>query len=241
MPSAVPNFREMNKVTNRTAQMHQVFSGKNGLFISCNSPSLSINQCTKAIRVNFVLTWNVLHQRPNQKPKRSSHHSGKSLMYKQKHGNLFALPLCSQLDWQTEISNVRSKLRSIARAPSQRARSASPAQRSHSVTPSETAIPTNRGTAINTWAAHSSNPDFFFSFMSNEQPVPGQNGSWSAHTVLYDDQLTRFWFSIRLRKADRRSDSPIPSATPLTRSGSVSKKASLLKTSSVRVQVTTPV
>ena len=82
---------------------------------------------------------------------------------------------------------------------------------------------------------------FFFSFMSNEQPVPGQNGSWSAHTVLYDDELTHVWCSMCLRKADRRSDSPIPSATPLTRSGSVSKKASLLKTSSVRVQVITPV
>ncbi|PAN30479.1 hypothetical protein GQ55_5G282000 [Panicum hallii var. hallii] len=112
MPSAVPNFREMNKVTSRTAQMHQVFSAQ-----------------------------------PKAKEKQPSF----------------------------------SKLRSIARAPSQRARSASPAQRSHSVPPSETAIPTNR---------------------------------------------------------DRRSDSPIPSATPLTRSGSVSKKASLLKTSSVRVQTT---
>jgi len=81
----------------------------------------------------------------------------------------------------------------------------------------------------------------FFSFMSNEQPVPGQNGSWSAHTVLYDDELTHVWCSMCLRKADRRSDSPIPSATPLTRSGSVSKKASLLKTSSVRVQVITRV
>ncbi|TKW14913.1 hypothetical protein SEVIR_5G198300v4 [Setaria viridis] len=112
MPSAVPNFREMNKVTNRTAQMHQVFSAQ-----------------------------------PKAKEKQASF----------------------------------SKLRSIARAPSQRARSASPAQRSHSVPPSEAAIPSNR---------------------------------------------------------DRRSDSPIPSATPLTRSGSLSKKASLLKTSSVRVQTT---
>ncbi|OEL19859.1 putative protein ABIL2 [Dichanthelium oligosanthes] len=110
MPSAVPNFREMNKVTNRTAQMHQAFSAQ-----------------------------------PKAKEKQPSF----------------------------------SKLRSIARAPSQRARSASPAQRSYSVPPSETAIPTNR---------------------------------------------------------DKRSDSPIPTATPLTRSGSLSKKASLLKTSSVRVQ-----
>ncbi|CAO2165181.1 unnamed protein product [Urochloa humidicola] len=113
MPNAVPNFKEMNKVTNRTAQMHQVFSAA----------------------------------QPKAKEKQPSF----------------------------------SKLRSIARAPSQRARSASPAQRSHSVPPSETAIPTNR---------------------------------------------------------DRRSDSPVPSATPLTRSGSFSKKASLLKTSSVRVQTT---
>uniref|UniRef100_A0A0A9CJR3 Uncharacterized protein n=1 Tax=Arundo donax TaxID=35708 RepID=A0A0A9CJR3_ARUDO len=37
---------------------------------------------------------------------------------------------------------------------------------------------------------------------------------------------------------DKRSESPIPSTTPLTRSGSLSKKASLLKTSSVRVQTT---
>ncbi|CAO2177058.1 unnamed protein product [Urochloa humidicola] len=114
MPSAVPNFKEMNKVTNRTAQMHQVFSAA----------------------------------QPKAKEKQPSF----------------------------------SKLRSIAHAPSQRARSASPAQRSHSVPPSETAIPTNR--------------------------------------------------------ADRRSDSPVPSATPLTRSGSFSKKASLLKTSSVKVQTT---
>jgi hypothetical protein len=28
-PNAVPNFSEMNKVKNRTAQMHQAFSGKN--------------------------------------------------------------------------------------------------------------------------------------------------------------------------------------------------------------------
>jgi hypothetical protein len=28
MPCAVPNFREMNKATNRAAQMHQVLSGK---------------------------------------------------------------------------------------------------------------------------------------------------------------------------------------------------------------------
>ncbi|CAL4975891.1 unnamed protein product [Urochloa decumbens] len=112
MPNAVPNLREMKKVTNRTAQMHQVFSAQ-----------------------------------PKAKEKQPSF----------------------------------SKLRSIARAPSQRARSASPAQRSHSVPLSETSIPTNR---------------------------------------------------------DRRSDSPIPSATPLTRSGSLSNKASLLKTSSVRVQTT---
>ncbi|GJN18669.1 hypothetical protein PR202_gb05852 [Eleusine coracana subsp. coracana] len=117
MPSAVPNFREMNKATNRAAQMHQVLSA--------------------AIQ-------------PKTKEKESSF----------------------------------SKLRSIARAPSQRARSASPAlaQRSRSVPPSETAIPSNR---------------------------------------------------------DKRSDSPIPSATRLTRSGSInSKKPSLLKTSSVRVQTT---
>jgi len=38
-------------------------------------------------------------------------------------------------------------------------------------------------------------------------------------------------------EADKRSESPIPLTTPLTRSASLSKKASLLKTSSVRVQV----
>ncbi|KAF8671076.1 hypothetical protein HU200_050357 [Digitaria exilis] len=113
MPSAVPNFREMNKVTNRTAQMHQLFSAA----------------------------------QPKAKDKQPSF----------------------------------SKLRSIARAPSQRARSASPAQRSHSIPPSQNVIPTNK---------------------------------------------------------DRRSVSPIPTATPLTRSGSLSMKASLLKTSSVRVQNT---
>uniref|UniRef100_A0A453S8R7 Uncharacterized protein n=1 Tax=Aegilops tauschii subsp. strangulata TaxID=200361 RepID=A0A453S8R7_AEGTS len=39
-------------------------------------------------------------------------------------------------------------------------------------------------------------------------------------------------------ETDKRSDSPISSTTPLTRSGSLSKKPSLLKTSSVRVQTT---
>ncbi|KAF6987754.1 hypothetical protein CFC21_005368 [Triticum aestivum] len=74
------------------------------------------------------------------------------------------------------------KLRSIARAPSQSARSSSPAQHPRFMPPSDTAIPTNR---------------------------------------------------------DKRSDSPIYSTTPLTRSGSLSKKSSLLKTSSVRVQMQT--
>ncbi|KAM3406590.1 hypothetical protein ACQJBY_000579 [Aegilops geniculata] len=74
------------------------------------------------------------------------------------------------------------KLRSIARAPSQSARSSSPAQHPRFVPPSDTAIPTKR---------------------------------------------------------DKRSDSPIYSTTPLTRSGSLSKKSSLLKTSSVRVQMQT--
>ncbi|XP_048565187.1 putative protein ABIL2 isoform X2 [Triticum urartu] len=73
------------------------------------------------------------------------------------------------------------KLRSIARAPSQSARSSSPAQHPRFVPPSDTAIPTKR---------------------------------------------------------DKRSDSPIYLTTPLTRSGSLSKKSSLLKTSSVRVQTT---
>ncbi|KAL6607925.1 hypothetical protein ACP70R_040988 [Stipagrostis hirtigluma subsp. patula] len=113
MPSALPNFREMNKVTNRAAQMHQVFSAA----------------------------------QPKTKDRQPSF----------------------------------SKLRSIARAPSQRARSSSPAQHSRSARPSETSVPTKR---------------------------------------------------------DKRSDSPIPSTPPLTRSGSLSKKASLLKTSSVRVQTT---
>ncbi|XP_037483289.1 putative protein ABIL2 isoform X2 [Triticum dicoccoides] len=74
------------------------------------------------------------------------------------------------------------KLRSIARAPSQSARSSSPAQHPRFVPPSDTAIPTKR---------------------------------------------------------DKRSDSPIYLTTPLTRSGSLSKKSSLLKTSSVRVQMQT--
>ncbi|KAM3400176.1 hypothetical protein ACQJBY_005202 [Aegilops geniculata] len=74
------------------------------------------------------------------------------------------------------------KLRSIARAPSQSARSSSPAQHPRFVPPSDTAIPTKR---------------------------------------------------------DKRSDSPIYSTTALTRSGSLSKKSSLLKTSSVRVQMQT--
>ncbi|XP_066306374.1 putative protein ABIL2 isoform X1 [Miscanthus floridulus] len=113
MPSAVPNFREMNKVTNRASQIHQVFSAAE----------------TKA------------------KEKQPSFR----------------------------------KVQSITRVPSQRARSASPAQRAHSMAPSKTAIPTN---------------------------------------------------------TDKRSESPIHLTTPLTRSASLSKKASLLKTSSVRVQAT---
>ncbi|KAF7096469.1 hypothetical protein CFC21_098409 [Triticum aestivum] len=115
IPNAVPNFSEMNKVKNRTTQMHPAFS------------STSAAQ-TKS------------------KDKQASFR----------------------------------KLRSIARAPSQRARSSSPAQHTRFVPPSDTAIPTKR---------------------------------------------------------DKRSDSPISSTTPLTRSGSLSKKPSLLKTSSVRVQV----
>ncbi|KAL6884624.1 hypothetical protein ACP4OV_010560 [Aristida adscensionis] len=115
MPSAMPNFREMNKVTNRAAHMHQVFTA------AAAEPKIK--------------------------------------------------------DRQPSFS----KLRSIARAPSQRARSASPAQHSHSARLSETSIPTKR---------------------------------------------------------DKRSDSQIPSTPPLTRSGSLSKKPSLHKTSSVRVQTT---
>lgn len=113
MPTAVPNFKEMNKVTSRAAQMHQMFSAP----------------------------------QPKAKEKQTSF----------------------------------SKLRSISHTPSQRARSASPAQRSHFMAPSEAVIPTSR---------------------------------------------------------EKRSDSPIPLTTPLTRSVSLSKKASLLKTSSVRVQST---
>ncbi|XP_044961591.1 putative protein ABIL2 isoform X3 [Hordeum vulgare subsp. vulgare] len=116
IPNAVPNFSEMNKVKNRTAQMHPAFSA------------------TSAAQTK-------------SKDKQASF----------------------------------SKLRSIARAPSQRARSSSPAQHTRFVPPSDTAIPTKR---------------------------------------------------------DKRSDSPIFSTTPLTRSGSLSKKPSLLKTSSVRVQTT---
>ncbi|XP_037469686.1 putative protein ABIL2 isoform X4 [Triticum dicoccoides] len=112
IPDAVPNFSEMNKVKNRTTQMHPAFSTQ-----------------TKS------------------------------------------------KDKQTSFR----KIRSIARAPSQRARSSSPAQHTRFVPPSDTAIPTKR---------------------------------------------------------DKRSDSPISSTTPLTRSGSLSKKPSLLKTSSVRVQTT---
>ncbi|KAM3191690.1 hypothetical protein ACQJBY_069136 [Aegilops geniculata] len=116
IPDAVPNFSEMNKVKNRTTQMHPAFSA------------------TSAAQTK-------------SKDKQAS----------------FRKP------------------RSIARAPSQLARSSSPAQHTRFVPPSDTAIPTKR---------------------------------------------------------DKRSDSPIPSTTPLTRSGSLSKKPSLLKTSSVRVQTT---
>lgn len=78
MPSAMPNFREMNKVvvTGRASQMHQVFSAE-----------------TRA--------------KEKQQP------------------------------------SLR-KLQSIARLPSQRARSASPAQRAHPMAPAKTATPTNR-------------------------------------------------------------------------------------------------
>lgn len=116
MPNAEPNFSDMNKVRNRAAQMHQVFSAATA--------------------------------QPKTKEKQPSF----------------------------------SKLRSIARAPSQRARSSSPAQHPRSTPPSETTIPTRR---------------------------------------------------------DKRSDSPISSTTPLTRNGSLSKRPSLLKTSSVRVQMHT--
>ncbi|KAL5226289.1 hypothetical protein ABZP36_014554 [Zizania latifolia] len=112
MPNAVPNYNEMRKVRNRTAQMHQVFTASQAK--------------TKQKQPSF------------------------------------------------------SKLRSIARAPSQRARSSSPAQRPRSTPPSETTTPIKR---------------------------------------------------------DKKSDSSISSSAPLTRSGSLPRKPSLLKTSSVRVQV----
>ncbi|KAL5674557.1 hypothetical protein ACJX0J_018863, partial [Zea mays] len=78
MPSAMPNFREMNKVvvTGRASQMHQVFSAE-----------------TRA--------------KEKKQP------------------------------------SLR-KLQSIARLPSQRARSASPAQRAHPMAPAKNATPTNR-------------------------------------------------------------------------------------------------
>nr|ACG39415.1 protein ABIL1 [Zea mays] len=78
MPSAMPNFREMDKVvvTGRASQMHQVFSAE-----------------TRA--------------KEKKQP------------------------------------SLR-KLQSIARLPSQRARSASPAQRAHPMAPAKTATPTNR-------------------------------------------------------------------------------------------------
>lgn len=82
MPSAVPNFREMNKVTNRTAQMHQLFSGKNWL----EHLAVTISSINREDMFNFALTWNVLHQQPSQKPKISSLHSGQSSMCRQKLG-----------------------------------------------------------------------------------------------------------------------------------------------------------
>ncbi|KAK1665125.1 hypothetical protein QYE76_053284 [Lolium multiflorum] len=114
IPNAVPNFSEMNKAKNRTAQMQQAFSAA----------------------------------QPKTKDKQPSFR----------------------------------KLRSMARTPSQRAHSSSPVQHPRFMAPSETAIP---------------------------------------------------------NKKDKKSDSPISSTTPLTRSGSLSKKPSLLKTSSVRVQMHT--
>ncbi|XP_020405363.1 protein ABIL1 isoform X2 [Zea mays] len=79
MPSAMPNFREMNKVvvTGRASQMHQVFSAAETRAKEKKQPSLR-------------------------------------------------------------------KLQSIARLPSQRARSASPAQRAHPMAPAKNATPTNR-------------------------------------------------------------------------------------------------
>ncbi|XP_021311901.1 putative protein ABIL2 [Sorghum bicolor] len=154
MPSAVPNFREMNKVTNRASQIHQVFSGKNPPF-------------PRVVSGGPPKGWDGFPFPPSPPPPPPG--PSPSSFF----------PFAGRLTIQ--LFTVYRKVQSIARVPSQRARSASPAQRAHSMAPSKNATPTNR---------------------------------------------------------DKRSESPIPFTTPLTRSASLSKKASLLKTSSVRVQAT---
>nr|CAB3477337.1 unnamed protein product [Digitaria exilis] len=142
MPSAVPNFREMNKVTNRTAQMHQLFSAAQPKAKDKQPSFRLINwdfYCLQQVAINCPCTFTA----------------------------------CT-----------------------------------FSITST-------------TFTFHTTVSEYY------------------THQQRYIlDQLTHAWVSICLWKADRRSDSPIPTATPLTRSGSLSMKASLLKTSSVRVQNT---
>ncbi|XP_044951971.1 putative protein ABIL2 isoform X3 [Hordeum vulgare subsp. vulgare] len=117
---------------------------------------------------------------PNAMPNFSAMNKVKNRATTQMHQAFSAAASAAQTKNKDKQASFR-KLRSIARAPSQSARSSSPAQHPRFVPPSDTAIPIKR---------------------------------------------------------DKRSDSPIYSTTPLTRSGSLSKKSSLLKTSSVRVQTT---
>ncbi|XP_044952374.1 putative protein ABIL2 isoform X9 [Hordeum vulgare subsp. vulgare] len=117
---------------------------------------------------------------PNAMPNFSAMNKVKNRATTQMH-QAFSAASAAQTKNKDKQASFR-KLRSIARAPSQSARSSSPAQHPRFVPPSDTAIPIKR---------------------------------------------------------DKRSDSPIYSTTPLTRSGSLSKKSSLLKTSSVRVQMQT--
>ncbi|WVZ70089.1 hypothetical protein U9M48_018786 [Paspalum notatum var. saurae] len=80
MPSAVPNFREMNKVTNRAAQMHQLFTAQpkakekqpsfSKLRSNSRTPSLRARSASPAQRSHSVPTSEAAI--PSNKDKRSN-------------------------------------------------------------------------------------------------------------------------------------------------------------------------
>lgn len=138
-----------------------------------------------------------------------------------------------------KISTVCRKLQSIARLPSQRARSASPAQRAHPMAPAKNATPTNRGRS-NDQHLNSSFQLSSYRRLLNKYKERLLICPPCSCIAVYQDQLTHAFNPHSVSAtADKRSDSPVPSTAPapLTRSASLSKKASLLKTSSVRAQV----